>query len=263
MRVRLSPAAPGSHKFALVAQLDRAPVFGTGGWRFDSFRVHHALPLTMNELELIKDTLQNEIKNPQNYEKLIQQNASNIANLLILRPILTTLSAKIEKLKEKGSIKKNYKKILNSNVIELLKMLDDPNLNENNVLLIEKLILLSLSRETKPSEELIGKEYLKIAKTLGGSEIIVLTAAFENLRQKRHKDNLDIDDIYKDLAHLSGLRYIELVVSCYQSLTAKHLFKNPWNREETQISNSDEKYVFTDLGLSFMEYLELYEEIKI
>ena len=206
----------------------------------------------MNELDLIKESLQSELKNPQNYEHLIQQSASNIANLLILKPVFDTLGAKIEDLKKRNLLKKNYKKILKSNLIELLKMLDDPNLSEENVLLIERLIILNLSKNEVNSSDLISKEFLKIAKMLNSSEIVIMEAAFKNIN-KKHKDIIDIDDVYNELCKSSGLKYKELVIKNISSLTYKKLVKSQF--QTGQISNSDSNYIFTDLGKAFIEYL--------
>jgi hypothetical protein len=213
----------------------------------------------MNELDLIKESLQNELKNPQNYENLIHQSASNIANLLILKPILDTLGDKVEDLKKRNQLKRNYKKILKSNVIELLKMLDDPNLNESNVLLIEKLILVSLSKESKPSDELLAYEYLKIAKTLTSSEIVVLDAALVRLNEGKLRDRIDLDDVYTEIAEISDLKFKVLVADVILSLSKKRLFKD--KVEGAYLYNTDENYLFTDLGLSFMEYLAAYDTL--
>ncbi len=215
----------------------------------------------MNELDLIRESLQTEIKNPQNYEKLVQQSASNIANMLILKPVLDTINRKIDELKHKKLLRKNHKKLMDSNLIELLRLLDDPNLNESNVILIQKLILLSLSAKHKAVDEILSREYIKIAKSLSGSEIVVLQAALERLKLGKLKENVDIDDVYKELAKLSGLGFFELIIGNYLTLVDKRLFKNPWDKEKTRISNTDSNYVFTELGLSFMNYLEEYKSI--
>ncbi len=212
----------------------------------------------MNELDLIKESLQNELENPQNYENLIHQSASNIANLLIMKPIFDSLSTRIADLKKRNLLKRNYKKILKSSLIELIKMLDHPNLNEDNALLIEKLIMVSLSKESKPSEELLSYEYFKIAKNLTGSEIIVLNAAKERLYEGKLRDKIDIDDVYREIAEISDLKFVVLVADIVQKLAEKKLFKD---RNSAYLYNTDENYLFTDLGLSFMEYLDAYDTL--
>lgn len=196
--------------------------------------------------------------------------AGKIVQSVIQGNLLTQLGREIKKYREEGKIKEDYFSTHKNraSLYELLKFLDEEVPDEELFVAIKSIFLSSISKKATKDDEMLAYEFLKTAKKLSGTEVLILKANFEIARDKESiPDRASVMGIRvrsawrKVIARQMGYRDLDSIVLKYErNLESLGLIAPRGELDRLQSSfELTLKFRLTETGYKFCEFMTNYQ----
>ncbi|MFC1823127.1 hypothetical protein ACFL9T_10610 [Thermodesulfobacteriota bacterium] len=164
--------------------------------------------------------------------------------------------------RKKGKVKEDYQFTEQHKVClqELLEFLDKDSPDEVRFDLLKQIFLVAASEEASGRDSFLPQQFMKIARSLSGGEVILLTTIWQFAKEH----NGEYDQHYgaarwvKEVTEASGMRYKALVEIHEQGLVDKRLL-TPRQLVDKSGVIVKPYYRLTDLGYEICCFIEKYE----
>lgn len=163
---------------------------------------------------------------------------------------------------EKGKVKPDFlgsTQQFNS-LHELLTALDTPQTDDVTLELLKKIYLVSASDTSLAADSLLPIEYIRLAKKLSGTSLLILFANHRAYTKHGGITSGGADKWVKLILAESGLQFPSLVENYEQELIDTRLIADRDYSDRSGIRRQ-ETLRLTDLGLSFCEFINKYEAL--
>jgi hypothetical protein len=165
---------------------------------------------------------------------------------------------------EKGRIKPDYTQSTAhaENTAELLELLESGPADRHTFEFFRKLFMVASAEAVDSRESMLPREYLRIARTLSGGEIVLLVATNRSAAGGVRNQVISVRAWLDPMQKESGLVHEELIVQFERALILKGLLTKRRNADESAAVFGPHGRL-TDLGAAMCKYFTTYDAVAM